>query len=104
MKISSYNKFSDESQEYSDNIDLNEAESPSGYSLINKRIQSQSPHLVLVGDILEEKDDSGNTVLTGEVKNVGNQRADFAKIFFTFRISLERLPLYSQSLRIIIPS
>ena len=44
-----------------------------------------SAHLVLAGDITEEKDGSGNTVLSGEVKNVGNKRADFSKIIFTFR-------------------
>ncbi len=59
----------------------------SGNNLINKRIQSQSAHLVLIGDILEEKDASGNTVLKGEVKNVGNKRADFSKIIFTFRMN-----------------
>ena len=74
-QISSYNKFSDESPEIS------------GENLINKRIQSQSAHLVLVGDILEKKDISGNTTLSGEVKNVGNKRADFAKIIFTFRMN-----------------
>ena len=74
-QISSYNKFSDESPEIS------------GENLINKRIQSQSAHLVLVGDILEKKDVSGNTTLIGEVKNVGNKRADFAKIIFTFRMN-----------------
>ena len=37
--------------------------------------------------ISEEKDGSGNTVLSGEIKNVGNKRADFAKIIFTFRIN-----------------
>ena len=36
-------------------------------------------------DITEEKDGSGNTVLSGEIKNVGNKRADFSKIIFTFR-------------------
>ena len=74
-QISSYNKFSDKSPEIS------------GENLINKRIQSQSAHLVLVGDILEKKDISGNTTLSGEVKNVGNKRADFAKIIFTFRMN-----------------
>ena len=59
----------------------------SGINLIQKRIQSQSAQLVLVGDISEEKDASGNTVLTGEVKNIGNKRADFAKIIFIFRMN-----------------
>ena len=59
----------------------------SGLNLIQKRISSLSAQLVLVGDITEEKDGSGNTVLSGEVKNVGNKRADFSKIIFTFRIN-----------------
>ena len=57
----------------------------SGVNLIQKRLTSLSAHLVLVGDIIEEKDGSGNTALSGEVKNVGNKRADFSKIIFTFR-------------------
>ena len=60
---------------------------PSGVNLIQKRVTNMSAHLVLVGDITEEKDGSGNTVLSGEVKNVGNKRADFSKIIFTFRTS-----------------
>tara|TARA_B100000315_G_scaffold238790_1_gene256933 strand:+ start:43 stop:948 length:906 start_codon:yes stop_codon:yes gene_type:complete len=74
-QLNEYNKFSDETPEIS------------GNNLINKKIQSQSAHLVLIGDILEEKDASGNTVLIGEVKNVGNKRADFSKIIFTFRMN-----------------
>ena len=54
-------------------------------SLIQKRVTNLSAHLVLVGDITEKKDGSGNTVLSGEIKNVGNKRADFSKIIFTFR-------------------
>ena len=57
----------------------------SGLNLIQKRVTNMSAHLVLVGDIFEAKDGSGNTVLSGEVKNVGNKRADFSKIIFTFR-------------------
>ena len=58
---------------------------PYEVNLIQKRIQSKSAKLVLIGDIKEEKDNSGNTVLTGEIKNIGNKRADFSKIIFTFR-------------------
>ena len=57
----------------------------SGVNLIQKRVANMSAHLVLVRDITEEKDGSGNTVLSGEIKNVGNKRADFSKIIFTFR-------------------
>ena len=55
-------------------------------TLIN-RLVSQAANLVLIGDIQETKDASGNTLLKGEIKNVGNKRADFAKIIFTFRIN-----------------
>ena len=72
-------------QEPSDLNSSNDAAESSGVNLIQKRITSLSAHLVLVGDITEEKDGSGNTVLSGEVKNVGNKRADFSKIIFTFR-------------------
>jgi len=58
---------------------------PSSVNLIQKRVSNLSANLVLVGDIKEEKDGSGNTVLSGEIKNVGNKRADFSKIIFTFR-------------------
>ena len=74
-------------QLHSSNQSSNEFPEISGNNLINKEIQSQSAHLLLVGDIVEEKDASGNTVLIGEVKNVGNKRADFSKIIFTFRMN-----------------
>ena len=84
-QVNSYNKFS--SEEYSENINNEDSANTSGNQLINKRAQSQSAHLVLVGDIEETKDSSGNTVLSGEIKNVGNKRADFAKIIFNFRMN-----------------
>jgi hypothetical protein len=85
-QIGSYNKFEDgyAKAKMEDMIGNSET---SGINLIQKRIQSQSAQLVLVGDILEEKDTSGNTVLTGEVKNIGNKRADFSKIIFVFRMN-----------------
>jgi hypothetical protein len=80
-QVSAYGNFDNES---SDNQSGNSPD-PSGVNLIQKRVTNMSAHLVLVGDIAEEKDGSGNTVLSGEVKNVGNKRADFSKIIFTFR-------------------
>ena len=80
-QVSAYGNFDNES---SDNLSGNSPD-PSGVNLIQKRVTNMSAHLVLVGDITEEKDGSGNTVLSGEVKNVGNKRADFSKIIFTFR-------------------
>ena len=84
-QIGAYNKFDDNSETAL--LDADNNSGTSGINLIQKRIQTQSSKLVLVGDILEEKDASGNTVLTGEIKNVGNKRADFAKIIFMFRIN-----------------
>jgi hypothetical protein len=81
-QISAYGNLD---QEPSDLNSSNDGAESSGVNLIQKRITSLSAHLVLVGDIAEEKDGSGNTVLSGEVKNVGNKRADFSKIIFTFR-------------------
>lgn len=81
-QVSAYGNFENES---SDLNSLDNDIETTGANLIQKRIKSLSAHLVLVGDISEEKDSSGNTVLSGEIKNVGNKRADFSKIIFTFR-------------------
>ena len=43
------------------------------------------PNCVLVGNISERKDRSGNTIFSGEVKNIGARRADFVKVNFVFR-------------------
>ncbi len=43
------------------------------------------PNCVLVGNINERKDHSGNTIFSGEVKNIGARRADFVKVNFVFR-------------------
>ncbi len=85
-QIGSYNKFGDDYAKAAVEDMIGNSET-SGINLIQKRIQSQSAQLILVGDISEEKDASGNTVLTGEVKNIGNKRADFAKIIFVFRMN-----------------
>ena len=80
-QVSAYGNFDNESSDSQSENSLD----PSGVNLIQKRVTNMSAHLLLVGDITEEKDGSGNTVLSGEVKNVGNKRADFSKIIFTFR-------------------
>ena len=80
-QVNAYGNFDNESSDSQTGNSLD----PSGVNLIQKRVTNMSAHLVLVGDISEEKDGSGNTVLSGEVKNVGNKRADFSKIIFTFR-------------------
>ena len=86
-QISAYGNTDNESSEKSDFNNLDHVSDASGANLIQKRMASLSAHLVLVGDITEGKDGSGNTVLSGEIKNVGNKRADFSMIIFTFRIN-----------------
>ena len=80
-QVGAYGNFDEESS----NNQSGGSPDASGVNLIQKRVKNLSAHLVLVGDITEEKDGSGNTVLSGEIKNVGNKRADFSKIIFTFR-------------------
>ncbi len=46
---------------------------------------AKMPNCVLVGNIGERKDRSGNTIFSGEVKNIGARRADFVKVNFVFR-------------------
>ncbi|MCK4640272.1 MAG: hypothetical protein KAU06_02940 [Candidatus Marinimicrobia bacterium] len=46
---------------------------------------AKTPNCVLLGNIKERKDRSGNTVFSGEVKNIGARRADFVKVNFVFR-------------------
>ena len=42
-----------------------------------------SAKVILLGEFLETKDENNNTLLSGEVKNIGVKRADFVKITFT---------------------
>ena len=44
-----------------------------------------SANFVLDGDISEKKDNQGNVIFQGEVKNIGGRRADFVKVDFVFR-------------------
>ena len=41
--------------------------------------------MVLVGNISETKDRSNNISLSGQLKNIGGNRADFVKMNFVFR-------------------
>ena len=50
---------------------------------INNMQNQHSAEVVLLGDFKEEKDETQNTILSGQVKNIGLKRADFAKITFT---------------------
>jgi len=50
---------------------------------IDNMQNQHSAEVVLLGDFKEEKDENQNTLLSGQVKNIGLKRADFAKITFT---------------------
>ena len=66
-------------------IEVQDDDDESGINIIERRKENQMAQLVLIGDIQETKDKSGNTLLNGEIKNIGTQRADFAKINVTFQ-------------------
>jgi len=66
-------------------VEVLDATDESGINIIERRKKNQTAQLILMGNIKEKKDQSGNTILSGEIKNVGGQRADFAKINVTFR-------------------
>ena len=53
--------------------------------LIEKRQMQSSASIILLGDIQESKDKSGNTILEGELKNIGTQRADLVRVDFILR-------------------
>jgi len=56
-----------------------------GNTLIETRKKEQTANCVIIGSINESKDGSSNTILSGEIKNIGTDRADFVKVVFTFR-------------------
>jgi hypothetical protein len=66
-------------------VEIFDANNESGINIIERRKKNQTAQLILMGSIKEKKDKSGNIILSGEIKNVGAQRADFAKINVTFR-------------------
>jgi len=78
-----------EGDAYNNNIvEINTEEEQSIISdaeLIKQRQMQSSASVVLLGDILESKDKSGNTIFEGELKNIGTQRADLVRIDFILR-------------------
>ncbi len=53
--------------------------------LIKQRQAQSSASVILIEDIKESKDKSGNTILQGELKNIGTQRADLVRVDFILR-------------------
>ena len=62
-----------------------EEEILSDAELIKQRQTQSSATIILLGDIKESKDKSGNTIFTGELKNIGSERADLVRIDFILR-------------------
>ena len=54
---------------------------------IERKAYKTKANLVVLGSIYEKTDKNGNTILSGEIKNIGNQRAGFGKINFLFRMN-----------------
>ena len=54
-------------------------------ALIDRRKQQSSASIILLGEIIESKDKSGNTILNGELQNIGTARADLVRIDFILR-------------------
>lgn len=67
--------------------------------LINQRQNQSSASIILMGDIIESKDKSGNTIFNGQLKNIGTERADLVRIDFilrkNFQGDVERLTAYA---------
>ena len=57
------------------------------FKLADMAMDIRLANLILLGDILEEVDKRGNRILIGDIKNIGQGRADFAKINFVFRMN-----------------
>ena len=62
-------------------------DSPSGAIEIERKGHKKTANLIILGSIYEKTDENGNTILSGEIKNIGKKRADFAKINFLFRMN-----------------
>jgi hypothetical protein len=43
--------------------------------------------IILIGNVKEAKDSSGNTIFSGELQNIGTRRADYVRINFVFRLN-----------------
>ena len=71
----------------------------SNSDLIEKRKNQSSASVIVMGDIKESKDKSGNTIFSGQLKNIGTERADLVRIDFilrkNFQGDVERFTAYA---------
>ena len=67
--------------------------------LIKQRKSQSSASIIILGDIKESKDKTGNTIFNGELKNIGTERGDLVRIDFilkkNFQGDIERLTAYA---------
>ena len=54
---------------------------------IERKGYKSKANLVVLGSIYEKIDENGNVMLSGDIKNIGTERADFARIDFLFRMN-----------------
>ena len=64
-----------------------ETEVTSNNIKIERKGSKEKANLIVLGSIYEKTDENGNTMLSGEIKNIGIKRADFAKVNFLFRMN-----------------
>ena len=64
-----------------------EVQQTAGAADIERKNSKPSANLIILGSIYEKTDENGNFILTGDIKNIGKERADFAKINFLFRMN-----------------
>ena len=67
--------------------------------LIKHRQNQSSASIIIIGDIKETKDKTGNTIFNGELKNIGTERGDLVRIDFilkkNFQGDIERFTAYA---------
>ncbi|MAV65362.1 MAG: hypothetical protein CMG00_09255 [Candidatus Marinimicrobia bacterium] len=64
-----------------------ETETSPANTQIERKGNKEKANLIVLGSIYEKTDENGNTMLSGEIKNIGLKRADFAKVNFLFRMN-----------------
>ena len=78
----------DENNNATDVIEISQSEKDeiiSDADLIKQRQMQSSASVILIDDIKERKDKSGNTIFEGQLKNIGTQRADLVRVDFILR-------------------
>ena len=78
----------DETNNVTDVVEISQSEKDeiiSDVDLIKQRQMQSSASVILIDDIKERKDKSGNTIFEGQLKNIGTQRADLVRVDFILR-------------------